>query len=81
MLLLDNGLNGRRGQRVLKSVYNIKNAIATILLRTKMAEIFTDQYAQTNYSIKEDVKNFWYFLKQVQEIRRGVQAGRHQSAE
>jgi len=50
-------------------------------LRTKMAEIFTDQYAQTNYSIKEDVKNFWYFLKQVQEIRRGVQAGRHQSAE
>jgi hypothetical protein len=46
-----------------------------------LAEIFTDQYAQTNYSIKEDVKNFWYFLMQVQEIRRGVQAGRHQSAE
>jgi len=50
-------------------------------LRTRMAELFTDQYAQTNYSIKEDIKNFWYFLKQVQEIRRGVQAGRHQSAE
>ena len=50
-------------------------------LRTKLAELFTDQYAQTNYSIKEDVKNFWYFLTQVQEIRRGVQAGRHQSAE
>ena len=50
-------------------------------LRTRLAEIFTDQYAQTNYSIKEDVKNFWYFLRQVQEIRRGVQAGRHQSAE
>jgi GNAT superfamily N-acetyltransferase len=50
-------------------------------LRTKLAELFTDQYAQTNYSIKEDVKNFWYFLMQVQEIRRGVQAGRHQSAE
>jgi len=43
--------------------------------------IFTDHYAQTNYSIKEEVKNFWYFLKQVQEIHRGVQAGRHQSAE
>jgi len=50
-------------------------------LKSRLAEIFTDQYAQTNYSIKEDVKNFWYFLRQVQEIRRGVQAGRHQSAE
>ena len=47
----------------------------------RMAELFTDQYAQTNYSIKEDVKNFWYFLTQVQEIRQGVRAGRHQSAE
>jgi predicted acetyltransferase len=50
-------------------------------LRTRIAELFTDQYAQTNYSIKEDVKNFWYFLTQVQEIREGVRAGRHQSAE
>jgi hypothetical protein len=50
-------------------------------LKTRMAELFTDQYAQTNYSIKEDVKNFWYFLTQVQEIRQGVRAGRHQSAE
>jgi predicted acetyltransferase len=50
-------------------------------LRTRIAEVFTDQYAQTNYSIKEDVKNFWYFLTQVQEIREGVRAGRHQSAE
>jgi hypothetical protein len=50
-------------------------------LKTRIAELFTDQYAQTNYSIKEDVKNFWYFLNQVQEIREGVRAGRHQSAE
>jgi GNAT superfamily N-acetyltransferase len=50
-------------------------------LKTRMAEIFTNQYAQTNYSIKEDVRNFWYFLKQVQEIRQGVRTGRHQSAE
>jgi predicted acetyltransferase len=50
-------------------------------LRTLIAELFTDQYAQTNYSIKEDVKNFWYFLTQVQEIRQGIRAGRHQSAE
>ena len=48
---------------------------------TRMVELFTDQYAQTNYSIKEDVKNFWHFLTQVQEIRQGVRAGRHQSAE
>jgi predicted acetyltransferase len=50
-------------------------------LKTRIAELFTDQYAQTNYSIKEDVKNFWYFLTQVQEIREGVRTGRHQSAE
>jgi predicted acetyltransferase len=50
-------------------------------LKTRIAELFTDQYAQTNYSIKEDVKNFWYFMTQVQEIREGVRAGRHQSAE
>lgn len=49
--------------------------------KTRLAELFTDHYAQTNYSIKEDVKNFWHFLKQVQEIRHAVQAGRHQSAE
>lgn len=49
--------------------------------KTRMAELFTDQYAQTNYSIKENVKNFWYFLTQVHEIRQGVRAGRHQSAE
>ena len=50
-------------------------------LKTRIVELFTDQYAQTNYSIKEDVKNFWHFLTQVQEIRQGVRAGRHQSAE
>ena len=50
-------------------------------LKTRAVELFTDQYAQTNYSIKEDVKNFWHFLTQVQEIRQGVRAGRHQSAE
>ena len=31
-------------------------------LSTRIAELFTDQYAQTNYSIKEDVKIFSYFL-------------------
>ena len=50
-------------------------------LRTHIAELFTDQYDQTNYSIKEGIKNFWYFLTQVQEIREGVRSGRHQSAE
>ena len=50
-------------------------------LKTRIAEWITDQYAQTNYNIKEDVKNFWYFLTQVHEIRQGVRSGRHQSAE
>ena len=40
-----------------------------------------DQFAKTNYSIKEDAKKFWDFLAEVQEIRKGVREGRHQSAE
>jgi len=50
-------------------------------LESRITEFLTDQYAQTNYQIKEDVQNFWNFWVQVQEIRQGVRAGRHQSAE
>jgi RimJ/RimL family protein N-acetyltransferase len=48
---------------------------------SRMTEFVADQYAKTNYSIKEDAKRFWNFLAKVQEIREGVRDARHQAAE
>ncbi len=50
-------------------------------LDSRMTELVADQFAKTNYSIKEDAKRFWNFLAEVQEIRQGVKKARHQSAE
>jgi GNAT superfamily N-acetyltransferase len=50
-------------------------------LDSRMTEFVADQYAKTNYSIKEDAKRFWSFLAKVQEIREGVRDARHQAAE
>jgi RimJ/RimL family protein N-acetyltransferase len=50
-------------------------------LDSRVTELVVDQFAKTNYSIKEDAKKFWDFLAEVQEIRKGVREGRHQSAE
>jgi hypothetical protein len=50
-------------------------------LDSRVTELVVDQYAKANYSIKEDAKRFWDFLSNVQEIRQGVRAGRHQAAE
>ncbi len=50
-------------------------------LDSRVTELVVDQFAKTNYSIKEDAKRFWDFLSKVEEIRQGVRAGRHQSAE
>jgi GNAT superfamily N-acetyltransferase len=50
-------------------------------LDSRITELVADQYARTNYSIKEDAKRFWNFLAKVQEIRQGVRETRHQSAE
>jgi len=48
---------------------------------SRVTEFVADQYAKTNYSIKEDAKRFWNFLAKVQEIREGVRHARHQAAE
>mgnify|MGYP000190322645 FL=1 len=48
---------------------------------SRVTEFVADQYAKTNYSIKEDAKRFWNFLAKVQEIREGVRDARHQAAE
>ena len=50
-------------------------------LDSRVTELVVDQFAKTNYSIKEDAKKFWDFLSKVEEIRQGVRAGRHQSAD
>jgi len=50
-------------------------------LDSRVTEFVADQYAKTNYSIKEDAKRFWNFLAKVQEIREGVRGARHQAAE
>ena len=50
-------------------------------LDSRITELVADQYAKTNYSIKEDAKRFWNFLAKVQEIRQGVRDTRHQAAE
>ncbi len=50
-------------------------------LDSRVTEFVADQYAKTNYSIKEDAKRFWSFLAKVQEIRQGVRDARHQAAE
>jgi len=50
-------------------------------LDSRVTEFVADQYARTNYNIKEDAKRFWNFLAKVQEIRQGVRDARHQAAE
>jgi len=50
-------------------------------LDSRVTELMADQFAKINYNIKEDAKRFWNFLACVQEIRRGVRRGRHESAE
>jgi hypothetical protein len=48
---------------------------------SQLTELVSEQFAQTNYTIKKQVKRFMDALAEVQEIRQGVRDGRHQSAE
>ena len=50
-------------------------------LDSQLTELISEQYAQTNYTIKEQVRRFVTFLADVQEVRQGVREGRHKSAE
>lgn len=50
-------------------------------LDSRVTEFVADQYAKTNYAIKEDAQRFWNFLAKVREIREGVREARHQAAE
>jgi len=48
-------------------------------LDSRMTEMLDEQLAQTDYRLKAQAKSFWDFLSGVQEVRRGVRNGRHQS--
>ena len=55
--------------------------IAPASLDTRMAEIVEQQFAEMDYRLKRQAKQFWDFLSSVQEVRQGVRDARHQSAE
>ena len=50
-------------------------------LDSRISEIVEQQMAMSDYRLKVQAKNFWDFLAGLQEVRRGVQEGRHKSAE
>ena len=50
-------------------------------LDSRMAQIVEQQFAEMDYSLKKQAKQFWDFLAQLQEIRQGVREGRHKAAE
>ena len=49
-------------------------------LGSRMTEMVEEQIAQTDYRLKVQAKQFWSVLSVVQDIRRGVQDARDQSA-
>lgn len=46
---------------------------------TRMSEMLEEQWAQTEYRLKRQAKEFMALLSNLQEIRKGVQDGRHRS--
>lgn len=50
-------------------------------LDTRMTEMVEQQFAEVDYRLKRQAKQFWDFLAGVQEVRSGVRHARHQSAE
>jgi GNAT superfamily N-acetyltransferase len=48
---------------------------------SRVTEMLEEQLAQTDYRLKRQAKQFWDFLGTLQEIRRGVQEGRHKSSQ
>lgn len=49
-------------------------------LDSRMTEIVEEHFAQTDYRLKVQAKQFWDFLATLQEVRSGVREGRHKSA-
>ncbi|HZY20646.1 MAG TPA: GNAT family N-acetyltransferase [Ramlibacter sp.] len=49
-------------------------------LDTRMSELVVEQFALTDYRLKQQAKSFWAFLAGVQETRQGVRAARRKAA-
>lgn len=47
---------------------------------SRLSELLEEQLAKGDYRLKVQARRFWDFLGNLQEIRREVQAGRHQSS-
>ncbi|MDE2415111.1 MAG: GNAT family N-acetyltransferase [Comamonadaceae bacterium] len=50
-------------------------------LDTRMSELVAEQFAEVDYQLKKQARQFWRLLADLQEIRQGVRDGRHQAAE
>ena len=50
-------------------------------LDTRVTEMVDEQLAELDYHLKVQAKHFWDALRQVQEVRRGVQEARGKSAQ
>ena len=48
---------------------------------THVSSLMTEHIGEVDYQLKKQARNFWSFLAGVQEVRKGVQEGRHQSGE
>jgi GNAT superfamily N-acetyltransferase len=49
-------------------------------LDSRVSEIVEDQFAEVDYRLKVQAKQFWDFLSGVQEIRRGVREARQKAS-
>ncbi len=49
-------------------------------LETRVAELVEEHMAETDYQLKVQARNFWSFIKGLQEVRQGVRDSRSQSA-
>ena len=50
-------------------------------LVTRMSKIVAEHFGEVDYQLKKQARQFWSLLADMQEIRQGVQDGRHQAAE
>jgi len=48
---------------------------------SRVSEMLEEQLAQTHFRIKVQARQFWSFLKELQEMRKGIQDARRQSAQ
>ena len=49
-------------------------------LETRVTELVEDRMAETDYQLKVQARNFWDFIRGLQEVRQGVRDSRGQSA-